>query len=80
MQIAGMTGERKMVRPATRPHNLHLKVAFLSKQVSLTQLLQLIIREIDVFVNRALPALSNWHKGWGEAPSKVHYPQTLSYP
>mgnify|MGYP000037034303 CR=1 FL=1 len=51
MQIAGMTGENKMVRPATRPHHLHLKVAFLSKQVSLTQLLQLTIREIDVFVN-----------------------------
>ena len=58
MQIAGMTGKLKMVRPTTRPHSLHLKVAFQSKQVFLTQLLKLTVREIDVFVNRALPALS----------------------
>ena len=59
MQIAVMPRKLKMVRQSTTAHTtLHLKVASLPSIVFLTQLIQLIIRENELFVN--VSSASSW--------------------
>jgi hypothetical protein len=54
-----MPRKLKMVRQSTTAHTtLHLKVASLPSIVFLTQLIQLIIRENELFVN--VSSASSW--------------------